>query len=386
MLSQEEFMQLYKKFQKGSCTPEEIELLYAHQEEAFFSDLEWEDAARNKKQVHDRIWQRLNESRTVQPGRQRTSFVWLRVAAAALIVVSVGLLLGRHLSQTTGEEQQKIVTKKVTIIPGGNKATLTMSDGKTIVLTDVENGHLATHSGIEVRKTQDGMLVYDFKAPQSGMTDAPASLLNTVSTPKGGQYQIKLSDGTSVWLNAASSLRFPVSFTGAQREVELNGEAYFEVAKNRNQPFIVSANGTSVQVLGTHFNVSAYHDDYAVTTTLLEGSVRLYKGSSSVLLRPGQQGKSMNNQMNISVQPVNLEQVIAWKDGYFMFKNESITTIMKQAARWYDIDVVYQDQLKDQEFGGKISRYSDISELLKNLELTGTIHFKVEGRRVTVMR
>ncbi|MBC7915351.1 MAG: FecR family protein, partial [Pyrinomonadaceae bacterium] len=253
----------------------------------------------------------------------------------------------------------------------------------TIVLTDAENGEIGVESGIKITKTKQGILIYsDLKQSTSNKTEA----INTLTIPKGGQYQLVLSDGTKVWLNSASVLRFPVTFTGSQRRVELTGEGYFEVAKNKQQPFIVSANGAMVQVLGTHFNVSAYSDDESVNTTLIEGSVRLLKEKNAVILMPGQIGITTSANQKIMVEKANLEHTMAWKNGYFLFYDLDLKTIMKQAARWYDIDVEYKGSMGSEQYSGKISKYKDISELLENLKLTGTVNFTIEGRRVIVMR
>lgn len=386
MISREEFLSLYKKYLAGLCTPEEIELLDNYQDELNLTNIGWEDNKVEKQKIKDRIWQRLNESRKIPANTSNTKhikFIGLKIAAVLLVEISVCLLVFKR---TPDKVQRISITKSSTtnIPPGSNKAFLTMADGSRIILTNAKNGNLATQNGILISKAQDGMLVYHFgNTKNNRKTNSNGN--NTITTPRGGQYQIVLSDGTKVWLNAASSLLFPVTFTGNNRNVELTGEAYFEVAKNKDKPFIVQANGTNVQVLGTHFNVSAYADDAAVTTTLLEGSVRLGKENNVAMLTPGQQGITINAQAAISVKTADIEQVMAWKNGYFLFDNTDIHTIMKQAARWYNVDVDYQGSI-DKNFGGKISKYKNIKELLKNLELTGTIQFKVEGRRVTVMQ
>jgi transmembrane sensor len=194
-----------------------------------------------------------------------------------------------------------------------------------------------------------------------------------------------LPDGTKVWLNAASSLHFPTAFTGGERRVELTGEGYFEVAKNKHLPFKVAFNDQEVQVLGTHFNIMAYPNEEASQTTLLEGSVSITKRNISRLLVPGQQAKSTIGSAGFDIKQVDTQEAVAWKNGEFLFKNTNIQSIMRQLARWYDVDVAYQGNLQNMVFGGRMSKSKNISEVLKNLELTGTIHFKIEGRRVTVM-
>lgn len=230
------------------------------------------------------------------------------------------------------------------------------------------------------------MLVYHFTNSNNNTTATTTPEFNTITTPRGGQYQVVLEDGTRVWLNAASSIRFPQAFIGVTREVELTGEAYFEVAKNKAKPFIVQANGTKVQVFGTHFNINAYGDNSNVTTTLLEGSVRMSSGSSAVMLAPGQQGDAVNG-ATIKVSPADIQQTMAWKNGLFIFHDLNITEVMKQVGRWYDVDVEYRDdEVKKNEFGGTISKYKNITELLDVMVLTRSIHYKIEGRRVIIMK
>lgn len=385
MLTKEEFVLLYEKFETGQCTPAEIELLNNYQDELYLLGDSWEDTAEEKQVVHDRIWQRFKQSSDLSV-KQSKDYTWLKVAAVLLVTLSVGIGFVKYQRNNAQQAFTPItpVTKQPQIIPGGNKAFLTMANGKTITLTDAKNGQLATQAGIRVNKTKDGMLVYQVANTTTDGTDPNA--VNIITTPRGGQYMVILADGTKVWLNSVSSLRYPVAFTGNTRSVELTGEGYFEVAKNKQKPFVVKANGNNVEVLGTHFDISAYNDDKAVTTTLLEGSVRLSKGSVTTMLSPGQKGISVNGRPDINVQEADTEQAIAWKNGIFLFKNADIRTIMKQASRWYDVDVDFLDNLKDKEYGGKLSKFKDISELMHNLELTGTIHFKVEGRRITVMQ
>lgn len=382
MITREEYLLLYRKYLSGLCSPEEIELLNTYQDDIELIDTGWDDKGVDKQEVQDRIWQRLSESRKAHERRvpnKPATFIALKIAAVFVLVTSISLFfINSFFNQHSSSSVARI--KCHSIHSGGNHAMLTMADGSTITLAGAKNGKLVTQHGVQIIKEKDGMLVYHANS-ERGSNDEN----NTITTPRGGQYEVVLSDGTKVWLNAASSLRFPVAFAGSCRNVTLTGEAYFEVAKNKHKPFHVKANGTNVQVLGTHFNVSAYPDDAAVTTTLLEGSVRLNKNGSVAMLKPGELGTSVNNQTVFKVSKADIEKAMAWKNGYFLFDNTDIRTIMKQAARWYDVDVVYQGAVT-QSFGGKISKYKNIDELLKNLELTGTIHFKVEGRRVTVIQ
>lgn len=382
MISEEEFTILYKKYLVGQCTPDELKLLDEYRDELKLTDFDYEDDQINQQEVHDRIWNQLSESRKIPSKNKFPRIGWLQVAATILVTLSVGLWIAKSHRKNA---QQEAFAKIDKVTPGGNKAFLTMADGSKITLTDAKNGQLATQAGIRIRKTKDGMLVYQFDKVDNAQSDDTAGALNTITTPRGGQYQIVLSDGTKVWLNSATSLRFPVTFTGAQRNVELNGEAYFEVAKNKDKPFIVQANGTTTQVLGTHFNVNAYNDNPQVTTTLLEGSVRLQKGRATAMLIPGEQGTVLNTGISIVVKKADIEGTMAWKNGYFIFHDENIMNIMKQVSRWYDVDVEYKGDVKDREFGGTVSRYKNITELLNNMELTQAIHYKLDGRRLYIM-
>ncbi|MGY0036944.1 FecR family protein [Pedobacter sp. NJ-S-72] len=211
-----------------------------------------------------------------------------------------------------------------------------------------------------------------------------------METPKGGQYQLVLPDGTKVWLNAASSLRYPVAFQGNERKVELTGEAYFEVAKDKTRPFEVYSNNQVVQVLGTHFNINAYSNEPFVSTTLLEGSVKVTNSLTNAqkIIRPGQQSLiSKDGQAGIEVKNMDLDEAVAWKNGYFMFNEEELESILKKVSRWYNVDVQYeQEELKHQLFSGTLSKYSNVSQVLKKLEMLQSIHFKIEGRKIIVTK
>lgn len=277
--------------------------------------------------------------------------------------------------------------------PGIDKAILTLADGTKINLTGAKNGLLHKHAGIEIIKAGEGTLIYKIVGSKSN-----ASGYHTISTPRGGQYKLVLSDGTRVWLNAASSLSYPASLNegGTVRSVKMSGEAYFEVMKDKAHPFMVSTDQQELEVLGTHFNVSAYPDEHSVKTTLLEGSVRISArlpqdgsgtrpGRSGVILKPNQQSTLTQN--NIQIAEVNTEEAVAWKNGEFIFQNKPLESIMLEISRWYDVNIVYKDkQIAQKLFGGVISRSEDLSLVLSVLEVTGNVHFKVEGRTVTVMK
>ncbi len=389
MITKVEFLALYEKYMSGQCTADEKKLLDTYHDEMILAEDGWDDDL-VKEEVRDRIWQRLSNSRKVvqMPSRKVTKYWWLQVAAVFVAVLFAGVFFMQR-KKNQQNDTVKLTANKAQkqIFPGGNKAYLTLANGSRIVLDDAKNGNLATGQGVTVSKAGNGTVVYHFTNSVNNTATATTSEFNTITTPRGGQYQVVLEDGTRVWLNAASSIKFPQAFTGVSREVELTGEAYFEVAKNKAKPFIVLANGTKVQVFGTHFNINAYSDNNNVTTTLLEGSVRMDNGSSAVMLLPGQQGATLKTGAGIKVGPADIQQTMAWKNGLFIFHDLNITEVMKQVARWYDVDVEYRDDdVKNNEFGGTISKYKNITELLDVMSLTRSIHYKIEGRRVIIMK
>lgn len=305
----------------------------------------------------------------------------VQIAAMILIFLGAGLIFIRKTKTTNDIEKNN---KSWTIVPGANKATLTISGGKTILLDNAENGLLVTTSAGEVVKTQNGQIAYKGTFRSAELPNATVEW-NTLATPRGGEYQLVLPDGTKVWLDAASSISYPVAFTGNSRRVRLTGQGYFEVAKNKEKPFYVDVNHAEVRVLGTHFNISAYEEDPENTTTLLEGSVQITKNGKTVLLQPGQQASIAGGSDNIVVSEANIDDVMAWKNGYFIFNDDDIRAIMRKVSRWYNVDVDYQGDFGSRHFGGSYYRSKGINELLNHLERIGKLHFKVVGRRVTVM-
>ncbi|MDN3579305.1 FecR family protein [Mucilaginibacter flavus] len=310
---------------------------------------------------------------------------WLKLGVAATLMVFVGFGAYMLLSNQGNKKaaNKRTIAKAQPahdVLPGGNKAILTLANGKTITLDSAKNGLLAQQGSAHINKTKDGQLIY--KA--DGETESDAAAMNTVSTPRGGQYQLVLNDGSKVWLNSASSLSFPAVFKGKTREVEITGEAYFEVAKNAKMPFRVKVNNTVVEVLGTHFNVMAYNDETDMKTTLLEGSVKISNKDNSSILKPGQRALlKQSGQIKVNDYP-DAEDAIAWKDGIFQFRDASIETIMREAARWYDVQVSFQGKIPVKEFTGRISRNVKASELMSMMRYIG-VNFKIEDKHITVM-
>lgn len=301
---------------------------------------------------------------------------WSAVAAVLLIFAAVTIL---YLDRPHTGQIPIAAKPKPILSPGGNKAVLTLADGSAIVLDSARNGQIAIQGKTDIEKT-DGRLTY------KGAATATEILYNTITTPRGGQYALTLADGTKVWLNAASSLRYPTAFAGSSRSVELTGEAYFEVTGDVSRPFRVRLNGMDVQVLGTRFNIKGYPDDVSIKTTLVEGAVRLSApAAGEALLKPGQQGVWSQEQSRFLVQTVNADMATAWIKGYFAFDNESINDIMKDIARWYNVDVEFRDNTIKRNFGGTISRYQYAEDVLEMLQLTGSIHFRVKDKKIIVM-
>lgn len=268
------------------------------------------------------------------------------------------------------------------IVPGGNRAILILANGERVNLNAAANGALANQSGIKISKTNDGQIVYEVAQISSSESVVE---FNTIETPIGGQYRVNLSDGTRVWLNAGSSLRYPLKFANAERRVELRGEGYFEVAHDPSAPFRVSSSKQVIEVLGTHFNIMAYADEKVAQTTLLEGAVRVQQSGKSTILKPGQQAQVSNGTTTV-LNDVDLESVVAWKDGYFSF-NESLESIMNKVSRWYGVQVVYQTNVDHSlSYSGKISRSKNISVILKNIAFDSDLHFKIEGKTVYVTK
>jgi transmembrane sensor len=306
-------------------------------------------------------------------------------AAAILLLLAVGTTVSRLLHKK--EERKTLAIHPTDLLPGGNKAVLTLADGSKIVLDDTKRGKIAKQQSVIIDKTQSGQLVYTVDdAIKNAGKPAVANLIafNTIATPRGGQYEVVLPDGTKVWLNAASSLKYPIIFTGSERRVELTGEAYFEVAKNAARPFFVTSSGQTVEVLGTHFNINSYFDEKAIKTTLLEGSIKVSDGKQKAIIKPGQQSiiQSTDNH-SIIIRDADTEEAIAWKNGKFLFNHTDLQTIMRQISRWYDVDVEYQGTIAPNHYSGHISRDVPVSQLFQVLKTSG-INFTINGRKIIV--
>jgi transmembrane sensor len=311
--------------------------------------------------------------------RAATHSLWKSVAAAVVVTA----VLGTGAWFLLKKDAPKVATVQATehglladATPGAYKAQLVLDDGSTIELDSAGNGKLAQQGNMQVMNA-DGKLVYKKDA-----TTKATALYNTLKTARGQIYPVKLSDGSAVWLNSSSSIRFPVAFTEQERRVEITGEAYFEVAHNDKKPFTVSVNGTEVQVVGTVFNINSYNDEGSMRTTLLKGAVKVKKGDKQVMIKPGEQAQVVDDNIKVN-KDINTIKEVAWKNGLFYFKNEDLKTIMRQIARWYDVDVVYEGNVSKEGISGKIYRNTNLSEVLKLLNVL-EVNFKIEGKKLII--
>lgn len=373
------------KYLAGKTSQEEEQVLIDLYES--FPEEDWDEQVLGTvRELEDKIYRRLQ--RSIRP-EVSWSRPWRKAAAVLLpLILAGGVLLWLNRPRTeTPEALPEEARFKNDVEPGGDKAVLTLADGSRILLDEAQNGVLARQGGATVTKTAEGQVIYDESGQPGDRPTPPES--NTISTPRGGQYRVVLPDGSKVWLNSASSLRFPAAFTGPARQVELDGEAYFEVARKENKPFRVLAGGVKIAVLGTRFNIMSYANEGSVKTTLLEGSVEVSKGAASALLKPGQQA-SVNNR--IQIRQADPEEVLAWKNGEFYFNAADLKSIMRLLERWYDVEAD-MDSMPDRRFNGVISRDVNLSQVLKMLELTSPVRFKIEAppeagqeRRISVMK
>jgi len=311
-------------------------------------------------------------------------FLWPRIAVAASIILAISvtgyLLLNHSNSNKTIAHTQEKQFKNDIPAPQVDKAILTLANGSTILLDSAYNGALAKEGDVIILKRADGRIDYKDK------NSAPSEQIkyNTLTVLKGSKpFQLQFADGSQVWLNVASSITYPTAFVGKERKVKITGEAYFEIAHDAAKPFIVSKGTTSVQVLGTHFNVNAYDDEPNMKITLLEGSVEVKSQKSEVKIKPGEQAVvGLDGQLGIN-KDADLEEAIAWKNGRFEFSNADLATVMRQISRWYDVEVVYRGKT-EYHFGGQIARSSSLVDILKILEISG-VRFTIEGKKVTVL-
>lgn len=379
------------RYLSGEATPEERAILdewYRSFDDRFAevtADLD-DSPEQLRDRMHLRLVEALNSEDVVPMSARRST--WIRAVAALLLLAGLGLGIRMiWFGVDTDAMPPKNVRADVQpLTPGSDRAWLRLADGSVVYLDSTAPGLLASEAGMQLEKKADGSIVY--VSGQEVTMPADTMVFNEISTPRGGQYQVILSDGTHVWLNAETTLRFPVVFRGEDRRVDLSGEAYFEVARDQRRPFRVMTEGSLVEVFGTHFNVNAYADEAAVRTTLLEGrvGVRPSTGGPDMPLRmlsPGQQASvKIDGSVKVDDQ-ADTEEAIAWKNGRFHFNSADIRAIMRQISRWYDAEVVFEGN-PELHFTGQITRRDEVSRVLQMMELTGEVRFRIEGRRIYV--
>ncbi len=383
-MEKQSLQELADRYLNDRITPRELDRLHEAMRSGEMSPDVWDPALvqafneispaapageSDKQQVLHHIKQHIAEgNRPKVIGFRRR---WLRATVAAAAVAAV-VITGFYLFSP-----DKNIIQQADAAPGGNHATLVLADGKVIVLDQQGVGALAEQPGMKPVKSGDDLLVY------TGENNGGPTVENTLQTPEGGQYSVVLPDGTRVWLNAASTLKYPSAFTGKERRVELSGEAYFEVKKNTEMPFRVYARGMELEVLGTHFNVMAYPNEQDIRTTLTEGAVKLKQGNASIQLEPGYVASISPGDTDFEKYAANEAHELAWKNGLFSFNKADIPTIMRQIERWYKIKVVYAGDVPEKHIVGEISRNSPLSKVLRVLELSG-VECKLEGNTLTV--
>jgi transmembrane sensor len=397
-VNQQKIKLLFERYLKNQATREEIEQLLDYfdlaEEEDTLQQFIAEQLAKNEflslendemlKAFHATDVFLEGQVLSLKPKRKGVHQKYIAIAASVVLLLATGLLLLNNLNHKRDIAPKEIAVKDVP--PGNNKATLTLGSGKTIILEEANMDKIALDEGIAIRKGEKGELIYQAK-PENKLTKPEKRLsYHTIKTPKGCQYEVVLPDGSKVWLNAASSITFPVSFNRKERRVQLKGEAYFDVKGEAKRAFFVQTKEQLIHVLGTQFNVKSYANDENVNTTLIEGKVSVTlndsKGSNK-LLKPGQQASINKEKKIIKIVNANMEQALAWKNGWFMFEDAYLKDILKTVARWYEIEVDYS-KIPAIRYTGAIPRDVNLSKVLAMLEKTGNVSFKIKDGKVEI--
>jgi transmembrane sensor len=375
-MTEKEIQALIEKYIAGQCSPEEKDFLerwYANELQKRISETNQSD----HHTVKDELWERIVDERPEITKRRIAWSVWASVAAVLLVGFFV-IYQSQETQHTDKTPEEKIVTHTQHVTPGGNKAILTMGDGKQFVLTDEDDGVIEQGDGFIIRKQEDGLVSFEI----IDRPDNVASINNTIETPKGGIYQVVLPDGSKAWLNSASSISFPSNFSKEERKVSIKGEVYFEVQRDVSRPFRVEASQQQIEVLGTKFNINAYADEPYIRTSLLEGSVSVKGAQREHVLKPGFEMITNKNGKD-RIAKADIEAIMAWKEGVFQFDRVELGVLMRQLARWYDVEVIYTGGYPKDEFVGKIKRNEDIQKVLDILTY-GNIDVSLEGRKLMV--
>ena len=385
------FLQLLNKYLQGNASAKEARLLeeyYRRLEETSGQNysLEEEDILYSK--MLQNIREKIHDVQQIAPQyhRKRIKSRWWYAAASLMLILSIstGLYLANYKQPAVLATQHQ---PSKDIVPGGNKALLTLSNGRTIVLDSVHSGQVTSQGTSKVIKVNGAILAYKPGGRIQTPDGSSRVLYNTLATPRGGQYQLILPDGSKVWLNSASSIHYPTVFTGKERRVAITGEAYLEVAEDPGHPFIVTTPKTEIKVLGTHFNVMAYANEPVVKTTLLEGSVKISIPGRDIatIIKPGQQASVYNaDRQHIQIKNVNATDIAAWTHGLLSLTDCSIPEFMNQLSRWYDVDIEYAANIPDKQFGGMINRNTHLSDVLAALDAIG-IHTRLKDNKIIVL-
>jgi len=384
-IKNEHIVKLAAKWEAGTISEaEQLELdnwYREHQDEPLKVP---ESVAASEDEHQLKIWNAIQDQ--IQVKRVR---LWPRIAAAASIVLAIGAGIFLYTNQLKKDAVQSAIYAK-DVAPGAAGATLTLAGGKKIRLSEATNGELAKEAGVVVTKSADGQLIYtvhaDVAVDPATSGENVHKIRNVLSTARGETYMVVLPDKSKVWLNAASSLIYNTNMNiSKERVVSLEGEAYFEVAKDKARPFVVISKGQEIEVLGTHFNVNAYDDEPAIATTLLEGSVQVTAGENKRILKPGFQ--AINNKGSIKIKQADVETAVDWKEGDFYFENADFRSVMRKISRWYDVEIIYDPSVPETiTSNGVIPRNNKLSAVLKSIENSGQVHFKIEGKKIYVTK
>ncbi len=373
-----EFKLIIKKI-NDTLTPEEESIFAAWYKESD-SNREYFKRVQNRYQIDieeidlENAWEIIGQK--ITPKRSNRIYYKYAIAASAALLIGIAYFAKTNTSinnSVVKTENASASEKK------SNDIVLTLSDGSKVVLNEEKNGVVANQEDVVITKDNEGQIRYG----QNNGAHTGKPTYNTLVTPNGKTFQIALPDGTNVWMNAGSSLKYPTYFSGSERAVVLTGEAYFEVAHNEKMPFKVFSNGQQVEVLGTHFNIRAYENEPVLKTTLLEGKIKITEGGNSALVKPGQQIVVSLDKHSMKTKEVNTELAIAWKNRLFYFENAKYDEIMREIERWYDVDVIYKGKIPDERFEGAIQKDLKLNQILKMLE-SSDVHFKVSGKEVIV--
>ncbi|TWI97537.1 FecR family protein [Mucilaginibacter frigoritolerans] len=384
-MKEQELEELLYRYENNAVTEEEralIESWYLQHRESDLPEYTMEERLVDA----EAVWTGLHQ----QNDNRKIVRLLLRIAAAAslLIICTFGGYRMLHNRLPVRQIAENTVND---VAPGGNKAILTLANGEKIYINDAKKGVITHQAGIKITKNKKGQIIYQASHTNNAVGISNDNTLvmayNTLSTPRGGQSSVTLSDGTVAYLDAGSSIKFPVLFSGNERRVAITGQVYFDVVHNAAKPFKVDVKGQTIEDIGTSFNINAYDDEPVIKTTLLSGSIKISKGSKSATLVPGQQAITLLSMDAIHVKDVDTEEAKAWKEGYFLFNNEKLESVMRKISRWYDVDVVYPEGQKlDVEYWGSITRYGNVSKVLNMLQITGDVKFRVDGKRIIVSK